>query len=514
MSSEHTQRTHVPSAKQRQIEDARAEKIAVNQAKRSKAPRNNPSEVQKWLLNLKDTAQVHLAARGLVVISLKPEHSKTHNRESMGPYLTIDIQSPIHLQHADPNQLFDNDHNFRSINLDQAHASDFNSDAENIRARKKHREASPEGLPPSDEEPTANSNYASSAELQELLYDENADYSGEEAEAGRRSEHSDRASSPNEDDRRDIPTGGSQLSRHRSLKSADRKAETDPDEAVIELAWETYEVYCASDCLFSETDSKVETHLVHASWKEACTNLDQLLKMTPKEFKMIAWRATHFRSESKKVAHTIIAQMYGFQTGQSVKTKDFNIAHAAKLKNDRAFMHPASCLVLSDTSDKRIGLYRNRAIGQFFNVVLFKKNSRLGVVQSHLFRSAMPIPTMAYALTMLEYGISEWSTGYFEDTTFRISDWKLPYYTHIEDLKKFEERTAQLNMYKRIAGKLLENARSRSSAHAGVGPVRAPTYVSAIAEEVFDNELAAYEAGELKSDDEDGSSDDSARNAR
>ncbi|KAJ3559228.1 hypothetical protein NM688_g472 [Phlebia brevispora] len=514
MSSEHSRRTHVPSAKQRQIEDARAEKLAVNQAKCSKPPRNDPSEVQK--------------------------HREGSNSSS-----------PIHLQHADPHRLFDDDCNTRNIDPERAHLSDSDSEDTNMRARKKHRETSPEDPRSSDDEHTTDLDHASGRDREESLYGDDDDYGAEEADADHRGRQSDRASSPEEDDRQDVPPEGSQLAQHRSSNSASRQAETDHDEgilrqhyhaqklplciqgiqervipttsktgskrrdhrgqladydnisaAVIELAWETYEAYCMTNCLFPETDSKVETHLVHASWKDACTNLDQPLKMTPKEFKMIARRATHFRSESKKVVHVIVAQIYSFRTGQSAKTKDFNITHVAKLKNDRAFMRPLD--QLDSTLEQRTGLYCNRAIGQFLNVALFKKNSGLGVIQAHLFGSAMPIPTLAYALTMLEYSISEWSTGYFEDTTFRISDWKLPYYTHIEDLKKFEERMAWLDVYKRIAGKLLGNAR----AHAGVGPVGAPTYVGAIAEEVFDNELATYEAGQLKSDDEEVSSDD------
>lgn len=59
----------------------------------------------------------------------------------------------------------------------------------------------------------------------------------------------------------------------------------------------------------------------------------------------------------------------------------------------------------------------------------------------------------------LEFGISEWTTGCYVDTTFYELDWRKVYFDHLLDLKDFDEATTGVKLYERIAKKLLSNGR-------------------------------------------------------
>lgn len=52
-------------------------------------------------------------------------------------------------------------------------------------------------------------------------------------------------------------------------------------------------------------------------------------------------------------------------------------------------------------AEKRVGLYQNKAIGQFLNIALFNKKNALGITQAAHFGTVMPQATVAYALTMV-----------------------------------------------------------------------------------------------------------------
>ncbi|KAJ3555902.1 hypothetical protein NM688_g2326 [Phlebia brevispora] len=259
---------------------------------------------------------------------------------------------------------------------------------------------------------------------------------------------------------------------------------------------EIYEARLVTECLFP--NSKLANTMIHEAWAQAAEDLKSDLEMTPLVYKMIARRATHLRSESKKVARIVVVQVYRFSTGFSDRAHNYNLALAARLKNDRGFTRPLDQLTLP--VEQRKGLYRNSAIGLFMDITLFGKKNALGVSQSRFFGKVMPQATMAYALTMLEYGISEWETGSFVDKTFFEHEWTAPYFSHIADIKNFDEATAAQDVYNRIAKRLLDNGR----AHAGLKPLgTADQCTGQITQQTFANELLAYQNGELQSDVED-----------
>lgn len=102
----------------------------------------------------------------------------------------------------------------------------------------------------------------------------------------------------------------------------------------------------------------------------------------------------------------------------------------------------------------------------------------LGVDHADLFGTELPLPTIAYALTMvshlwasrslalfdtylltqLEYAIYEWD-GLWVDTTFYELEWRTVYFKHIAGLKSFEETMISLDVMKQICVKLLTEGR-------------------------------------------------------
>ncbi|KAF7796243.1 hypothetical protein EIP86_007417 [Pleurotus ostreatoroseus] len=266
----------------------------------------------------------------------------------------------------------------------------------------------------------------------------------------------------------------------------------------IKFASNEYRACLASECLFP--DSVTEGRFVKRSWEAACKEMDEELLITSQVTKILTRLGSHFRSVAKLEVRPVVMNCYGFKAAsQSNKTKIFNSTRATKLKSDQCFARPLPQLDIP--SEKRTGLYHNKAIGQFLTNALFKRKDSIGVTHASYFGTSMPKPTIAFALTMLEFGISEWSSGCFADTKFHETDWKKTYFDHLADLTAFETAMQRFNALNKIAVKLLNDSR----AHAGVGPLQSGEKRGRVSERSLQTELAAYEAGAVfVSDEEEG----------
>ncbi|KAG8681140.1 hypothetical protein FRC09_017728, partial [Ceratobasidium sp. 395] len=88
---------------------------------------------------------------------------------------------------------------------------------------------------------------------------------------------------------------------------------------------------------------------------------------------------------------------------------------------------------------KRKDPYENPALKQFVARTLFWARDSLGVVYHDKFEPAVPVPSIALALTMMQHDIKEWGTGYFVKMELNARTEADEYQTHLSGLLTYEK---------------------------------------------------------------------------
>ncbi|KAH9171825.1 hypothetical protein EDB89DRAFT_2070392 [Lactarius sanguifluus] len=111
--------------------------------------------------------------------------------------------------------------------------------------------------------------------------------------------------------------------------------------------------------------------------------------------------------------------------------------------------------------------YRHPAIQAAFNVIWFRNSAGDGVVYHEQF-SPVPVPAIAFVLTVVECCIDEWAGGLHQETGWDDERFKTVYRSHISSLGDFQ-RHAIGDMLEHIQSDLLKEARQAVSV-TGIGP--------------------------------------------
>ncbi|THG98139.1 hypothetical protein EW026_g3989 [Hermanssonia centrifuga] len=185
---------------------------------------------------------------------------------------------------------------------------------------------------------------------------------------------------------------------------------------------------------------------------------------------MLTRRGTHLRSELKIKGRKTVTMYYNLKAGQSASAKDKNKKLVARLLQDRGadrilFLYLAKEQAREAVMQQHI--YRHPAIGNLINEYIF------GDRYTEHFGNQLLKATIALASTCIEFCLKEWTEGHFDNTTFTVSENSVIFASHLADLDRFERLTIRHNLYRKLAAKLLTNARY----YAGLGDLTdlAPT---------------------------------------
>ncbi|KAG8792733.1 hypothetical protein FRC12_005026 [Ceratobasidium sp. 428] len=88
---------------------------------------------------------------------------------------------------------------------------------------------------------------------------------------------------------------------------------------------------------------------------------------------------------------------------------------------------------------KRKNPYKNLALKQFIARTLFWACNSLGVVYHNKFKPAVPVPSIAFTLIMIQWDIKEWGTGYFVKMELDARTEAEAYQTHLSSLLTCEK---------------------------------------------------------------------------
>ncbi|KAI0083763.1 hypothetical protein BDY19DRAFT_998321 [Irpex rosettiformis] len=112
-------------------------------------------------------------------------------------------------------------------------------------------------------------------------------------------------------------------------------------------------------------------------------------------------------------------------------------------------------------AEERTHIYENPAISMFTNKSLYNARSRspLGIRYSDHVGSHLTAAHIAFNLTMLEFALSEWKDGVFQDTTFTEDVGRKIYNVHRSDLESFETVFGELKLIE-LGQALVQNGRT------------------------------------------------------
>ncbi|KAG8714101.1 hypothetical protein FRC09_018001 [Ceratobasidium sp. 395] len=88
---------------------------------------------------------------------------------------------------------------------------------------------------------------------------------------------------------------------------------------------------------------------------------------------------------------------------------------------------------------KRQDAYEDPTLKQYLALVLFWRRDSLGVVFHDKFEPTIPAPSIAFALTLMQHDLEEWSTGHWIKADLDATTEAETYKTHLAGLLKYEQ---------------------------------------------------------------------------
>ncbi|KAJ3475745.1 hypothetical protein NLI96_g11635 [Meripilus lineatus] len=240
-----------------------------------------------------------------------------------------------------------------------------------------------------------------------------------------------------------------------------------------------------------------EEEMIKDSWEQACFQFGVMFGMTLDIYKLLGRTGTHFCSSLKETVRSVVSGGFGFRDGHSLRIKSFNEKLYNKWHADTSYIYPLK--ELDKPKLERRNMYRHPSIGTFINKAFFPKLRSIGIRFSDAFAPHMPLVTIAFTITFIEFALGEWSTGSFTDTTLSESALSEKYTHHLADLKRFKELTDEHGLFEKIATKLLTNAMD----FAGAPSYSLMKEVGRIDDEVFRAACQNYVDGSMTESDGD-----------
>ncbi|KAI0688666.1 hypothetical protein BC835DRAFT_1522300 [Cytidiella melzeri] len=188
--------------------------------------------------------------------------------------------------------------------------------------------------------------------------------------------------------------------------------------------------------------------------------------------KLLLRCTTQLHSAVKDAARKVVTSEYRFSDSISKKDKELNKAKYEKLMGEGDDDDSLPCWLFPRSDMKkpaaeRKNIYRNPAISSFTNKTVYNNRSRssIGIKYPDRIGTCLTPAHIAFNLTMIQFALTEWEDGYFNDTIFTEDAGRKAYIIHQADLLKFEQAFGEEKLI-RLGTKLVENGRN----FAGLGP--------------------------------------------
>ncbi|KAI0757907.1 hypothetical protein BC629DRAFT_1444294 [Irpex lacteus] len=223
---------------------------------------------------------------------------------------------------------------------------------------------------------------------------------------------------------------------------------------------------------------------IHEVWAEACdregvdhVSIGNDARRLANRVRKLARCVTQMHSAVKGAACAVVTNEFGFSE---------SVSKAAKERNRKLYMNltevegpdwPPCWLFPKQERNKPTAecanVFQNRAISSFTNKTIYNTRSlpALGIQYADDLGPHLTSAHIAFNLTMIQFALSKWQEGFFEDTTFTEEVGRRIYTTHLADLVAYREETyAGLKPYTAAGqdkGKISRSAFARMAQMAG-----------------------------------------------
>ncbi|KAF8879806.1 hypothetical protein BD779DRAFT_1474131 [Infundibulicybe gibba] len=197
-----------------------------------------------------------------------------------------------------------------------------------------------------------------------------------------------------------------------------------------------------------------EARLVQHAWEHAFEIKDlEFTVMDYNMFRVVRGRGPQIRGEAKTKIIPLVESVYGFDSRRKPRIISANRELAAALKNGKGFLYQS-------IGDENEGLYYNIIIQKSINALWFTDAEDEGVRYPQVFghNGMLPMQAIAFVLTVIEFGIDMWRTGIKKDLTFKSSEYRTVYMTHVDLLLKYEAGTKEHDLCNRLRRRLYRKA--------------------------------------------------------
>ncbi|KAH8981726.1 hypothetical protein EDB92DRAFT_1952876 [Lactarius akahatsu] len=225
--------------------------------------------------------------------------------------------------------------------------------------------------------------------------------------------------------------------------------ETDHDH-VTSVALSLCRIYLSCKDAFPTPQMKSEW--APAVWHEACTKTR--VNLDPSMRSELANGSMKLFIDAKKRVTDAVEIFYGFDTMHTSDSVGNNATLAQALLSDKSFVHMRPDL------NPPWYPYQHIVIEKAIKTTWFRKRVDDGVVFREYF-SPLPVPAIAFALTLIECCIDEWTDGTHQETSWDEERFKIAYQSHVRSLDDFRKLgPAQgYNSFEYIRSSLLNVAR-------------------------------------------------------
>ncbi|KAI0069813.1 hypothetical protein K474DRAFT_1713896 [Panus rudis PR-1116 ss-1] len=168
------------------------------------------------------------------------------------------------------------------------------------------------------------------------------------------------------------------------------------------------------------------------AWALACEEMDLQQEKTIKIHGLIVHACTHFRSGIRdELRHTLRSRylFYDPRANDQIAINQ-NIEWYELLREDCRFIFPFEQL----RALKPVGSYTNPAFRDLMRLWFKGGQGALCLRFSSMFPGYIPPELYAFVATLIEFGLSEWSTGQHVEATLHCHLWQSTYDAHLYDI--------------------------------------------------------------------------------
>jgi len=163
-------------------------------------------------------------------------------------------------------------------------------------------------------------------------------------------------------------------------------------------------------------------------WNEACMRKGASPNLLPQDEEFTCSSMRFFADMKMNIKHAVEFS-YEFDTSRAPDSISRNVSRAQALLAKTTFIYRDF-----NFGERPRYPYRHPIIQKIINITWFENQDDIGIVFHENF-DPIPFEVISLAVTAIECCIDEWSTGTYNESTWKEERYKTSYYSHLNSLR-------------------------------------------------------------------------------